>query len=89
MTLGGGVQAVDRLAGHVQRGVESERNVGGAQIVVDRLRHADHVDAVGLQPARDAQRVLAADRDHALKVVALKCLPDALDAVLAPVRIGS
>ena len=43
MALGRRVQAVDRLAGDVQRGIEPERHVGGAEVVVDRLRHADHV----------------------------------------------
>ena len=46
MALGGGVQAVDRLGGDVHRGVEAERHVGRAEVVVDRLRDADHVQAV-------------------------------------------
>ena len=51
--LGRGVQAVDRLGRDVQRGVEAEGDVGGAEVVVDRLRHPEHVDAVlGVQPVR-------------------------------------
>ena len=41
--LGGGVQPVDRLHRDVDRGVEAEGEVGAGQVVVDRLRHADHV----------------------------------------------
>ena len=41
--LGGGVQPVDRLHRDVDRGVEAEGEVGGAEVVVDRLRHADDV----------------------------------------------
>ena len=36
--LGGGVQAVDRLGGDRHRRVEAEREVGAAEVVVDRLR---------------------------------------------------
>ena len=43
--LGGGVQPVDRLHRDVDRGVEAEGVVGRAEVVVDRLRHADDVDA--------------------------------------------
>ena len=44
--LGGGVQPVDRLHRDVDRGVEAERVVGGVEVVVDRLGHADDVDAL-------------------------------------------
>jgi hypothetical protein len=36
--LGGGVQPVDRLHRDVDRGVEAEGEVGGVEVVVDRLR---------------------------------------------------
>jgi hypothetical protein len=39
--LGGRVQAVDRLRGDEDRGVEAERVIGRGKVVVDRLRHAD------------------------------------------------
>ncbi len=42
MALGRGVQPVDGLHRDVHRGVEAERVVGRAQVVVDGLRHADH-----------------------------------------------
>ena len=68
--LGGGVQAVDRVGGDLHRGLEAEREVGRRQVVVDRLRHADDGDAVLVQLARDAERVLAADRDQRVEAAA-------------------
>ena len=62
--LGGRVQPVDRLGRDVHRGVEAEGVVGGAEVVVDRLRHADDLHAVVVQLRRDAEGVLAADRDQ-------------------------
>ena len=54
--LGRRVQAVDRLGRDLQRGVEAEGDVGGADVVVDRLRHPEHVDAVlGVQAVRRAR----------------------------------
>ncbi len=41
VAVGGRVEAVDRLHRDVDRGVEAEGVVGGAEVVVDRLRHAD------------------------------------------------
>ncbi len=73
--LGGGVQAVDRVAGDLHGGVEPERHVGAAEVVVDRLRHADHRQAVlGVQARRGAQRVLAADRDQPVEVERVEVL---------------
>ena len=39
--LGGGVQAIDRLGGDGDRGVEAERRLRARQVVVDGLRDAD------------------------------------------------
>ena len=47
--LGGGVQPVDRVAGDLHGGVEAEGELGRADVVVDRLGHADARDPVGLQ----------------------------------------
>ena len=38
VALGGRVQAVDRVGRDLHRGVEAEREVGGREVVVDRLR---------------------------------------------------
>ena len=55
------------------RGVEAERVVGRDDVVVDRLRHADDRDPVLLvEPGRDAERVLAADRDERVEALRLE-----------------
>ena len=67
--LGRRVQPVDRLGRDVHGGVEAERVVGRREVVVDRLRYADDGDAVVVQRGRDAERVLAADRDEGVDAV--------------------
>ncbi len=49
--LRGGVQAVDRVGHDLHGGLEAERDVGAAEVVVDRLRHADDGDARFVQRA--------------------------------------
>ena len=44
VALGRRVQPVDRLHGDVHGGVEAERVIRRAEVVVDRLRDADHLD---------------------------------------------
>src|SRR3954449_2555360 len=69
--LGRRVQSVDRVRRDLHGGVEAERHVGAGEGVVDRLRPADHRDAVGGLAPGCAERVLAADRDervHALRL---------------------
>ena len=88
--LGRRVQAVDRVGGDLHRGVEAERHVGPAEVVVDRLRHADHRQAVlAVEPRRGAERVLAADRDQPVEVERLHVLAHALGAVVVLERVGS
>ena len=55
------MQAVDRVRRDLHGRVEAERDVGAREVVVDRLRHADHGDAVVAQAPRDPEGVLAAD----------------------------
>ena len=86
--LGGGVQPVDRLGGDVDRGVEAEREVGAAEVVVDGLRYADDVDAQVGQLGGDAEGVLAADRDQRVDAVGVEVRLDLLDAVVDLERVG-
>ena len=84
--LGGRVQPVDRLGADRDRGVEAERVVGAGEVVVDRLRHPDDVDAeLVVEPCGDAERVLAADRDE--RVELLEGRLDRIDAALDLVRV--
>ncbi len=86
VALGGRVQAVDRLGHDRDGGVEAERVVGRREVVVDRLRHADDRRALlGVQPGRDAERVLAADRDQ--PVEPLEVVADAIEPAVDLVRV--
>ena len=88
--LGGGVQPVDGLGGDADRGVEAEGVVGGGQVVVDGLGHADALDAVlVVQPRGDAEGVLAADRDQRVDLVLGEVLLDPADTVLRLERVGA
>ena len=70
VALGRRVQAVDRVGRDLHRGVEAEREVGGREVVVDRLRHAHDVHAVAAELVRHAEGVLAADRDQRVDALA-------------------
>ncbi len=79
--LGGRVEAVDRVGGDLHRRLEAEGVVGSREVVVDRLGDADHRDARRAQPARDAERVLATDRDQRVDAEPVERGLDALLAV--------
>ncbi len=90
VTLGGGVQAIDRIGGDLYRGVETERHVGAFDVVVDRLRHADDREpALGEQPAGDAQRPVAADDDQPFEAHVGERLFDQVDATVDVERATS
>ena len=88
VALRGGVQPVDGLGGDVDRGVEAERVVRAREVVVDRLRHADDVDARLVQLGGDAEGVFAADGDQRVDAEVLQVAPDPLHAVLDGERVG-
>ena len=68
--------------------VEAEGVVGAVEVVVDRLRDADDREVVlGVEPRRDAERVLAADRDERVELLALEGREHPLDAALDLVRV--
>ena len=80
--LGGRVQAVDRLGRDRHGGVEAEGVVGGGEVVVDRLRHADDREVLlPVEPGRDAERVLAPDRDERVERGLAEVLEHAVDRV--------
>jgi hypothetical protein len=87
--LGRGVQAVDRLRGDADRGVEAEGVVGGAQVVVDGLGDADDVQPLGGQPGRDPEGVLAADGHQRVDAQVGQVAPHLLDAVVHLHHVGA
>ena len=83
------VQAIDRVAGDLHRGVEPEGLVGAADVVVDRLRDAeDRQLVVGVQADRGAERVLAADGYEPVELERLHVPGNPLRTVVAPERVG-
>ena len=89
VALRGGVQPVDGIGRDLHRGVEPEGVVGRRQVVVDRLRHADDVRAVGPELRGDAEGVLTADRDQRVDPLPLEGVEHARDAVVGAVGIGA
>ncbi len=59
-----GVQAIERIHHGGHGGIKTERHRGRGKIVVDRLRHADAVDAGLLQLQRRRHGAVAADDDE-------------------------
>ena len=89
MALGGGVEPVDRVGGHLHRGREPDARVGARQVVVDRLRDADHRHALGRHVGGGAHRPLAADRDQGVDAEVRERPADPFDALLmVRVRAG-
>src|SRR5665648_202108 len=87
--LSGGVQPVDGLGGHADRGVEAEGIVGAGKIVVYGLGHAHDLQAEVTVPLHGhAQSVLAADRQHRVDPLGLDVLHDLLGTALLRERVG-
>jgi hypothetical protein len=74
-------EAIDRVGRGSDGRVEPERQVGRRQIVVDRLRHADHRDAELLETQADPHRAVAADHDERVDLVPSDALDDVGGAV--------
>ena len=87
VALGGRMEAINCLRGGRQGGVKTDGLVGRAEVVVDRLWHSDHVDAVIVQSPGGAERVLAADGDQTVDAVLLERPYDLLHSVLAFVGV--
>ena len=87
--LGRGVQAVDRLGRDVDRGVEAERVVGGRQVVVDGLGHADDMHAAGEQLGRNAEGVFATDSDERIDAELVEVGRDRLEPAVDLGRVGA
>ena len=84
-----GAQAIECLRHDAHRRVEADAVIGRREIVIDGLRHTHDADAASVQPLRDTERVVAADRDERVESE----LPNLFDArPLVPLvlaRIGA
>jgi len=86
--FGGRMQTIDGVGRDLHGGVKAERDLGGRQVVVDRLRDSDDLHALLREPVRDAESVVAPDRDENVDVVLLQRRFDGIDAALDLVRVG-
>ena len=75
---GGRMQAVDRFGRDVDSRIETERYVRSPDIVIDCLRHADHVQPHRREHAGGFLRPVAADADEAVQAEFFIILPDEL-----------
>jgi hypothetical protein len=84
-----GAQAVHGVGRDLHRGVEAERVVGGGEVVVDRLRNADDLDALVGEALRGRERAFAADGDQGVDAEALHVLLDLVGTALALEGVGA
>src|SRR5581483_1597695 len=89
VSLGGGVHTVNGFGGNTDGGVEAEAEVGAAEIVVNGLGNADYLDSALVQAHGDRLRVVAADGDEGVNLVAAQVLHAALQAAFALGRVGA
>lgn len=87
--LGGGVQSVDGVGGHADRGVEPKCLVGAGDVIVDGLWHPDAGHSVDAQIPRSAQRSVAADHDDPVETQTEHGLPHTLDPIIELVGLNS
>ncbi len=87
--VAGGAQAIHRIGRDLHGRVETERVVGGIEVVVDGLRDADDLDPGIRQSFRRRERSLATDCDDRVDAVLGHDLVDAVDAADALKRVGS
>ena len=60
-------QLVERFGGNFHRCLETEREVGGREVVIDGFGNAHHVETFLGKPERDALRTVAADVDDGIE----------------------
>ena len=70
------VQAVDRIGGNTECGVETKGDIGTENIVVDRLGQGNDVEALLLQLQRVLLCATAAKTDQRIQVVGQIVLDD-------------
>ncbi len=73
----GRLQPIERLGRDRDRGVEADRHLGQAEIVVDRLGNADQREiALAREPVEDPEAAVAADADHGIESERAHALDD-------------
>jgi hypothetical protein len=78
---------VERIGDDLHGRVEAEREIGGRDVVVDRLRHADDEKALRAEPQRRTQSAVASDYDEPADPVCLERGTEARKTVAVNVGI--
>ena len=89
MTFGRGVQTIDGFSGNRDGGVETERVVGGAQIVIDSLWYAHDRESDRGEFGRHAQGVLTPDHDKTFDTHAIHRVENQAFTIVISIRISS
>jgi hypothetical protein len=74
-------ELVEAVGGDLYRGLKAEGHIGGGQVIVDGLRHADHRDPLVRQHLRDLLRAVTADVDHRIELQGLELFHELIGAI--------
>src|SRR5215469_3781094 len=88
MCFCGRMNTVNRFAHDVAGGIEAKGIVGAAEIVIDRLRYANHLHSFFVELLRDGKRVVTSDRYQRVELVFLDGRHAAVKTVWALGRIS-
>ena len=83
------MQPVDRFGGDGDSGVKAKASVGSAQVIVDGLGNAHHLDALLDQRIGHTLGVIASDGNQRVQPVGLDVGQAFVDAALHLARVGA
>ena len=87
--LGRRGQTINGLRGDLHRGVESEREVGSSDVVVDRLGHADNSDPVVRQLECCSECAVSSDHHEGVDTVLVEGLANGLGPIAMHIRVAA
>ena len=89
MRFGSGSESIDGFHDDIDRGIETEGDIGAGEVVVDGLGDADGVDAVDLiELVSDTERVVSADCDQGIELVGPDRIEDELNGCVVLEGVG-
>ena len=88
MRAGGRAQPIEGVRDDGDRGVEADAELGLGEVVVDGLGDADDANPLLVEPLRDAERVVPADRDERVEARPADAREDGPARGLVLPRIG-
>ena len=85
----GRVQAINRVGGHVERGIEPDADIGSPDIVVDRLRNRHHGESCVVNHLASHHGAVSADRDESLHSVSIEAFDQRLRTIFSKSGMAS